>query len=116
MRLQKLAAPLLAALLLRPFLGLFSPVHAETRPPIDVTVGAYVLNLSDFNVGQGTFLADFYLWFSWQGNWSSSSSTATPLPSDFELMNGAVTKVTLIESDQNLSGGYHYLIYRIQAS
>jgi hypothetical protein len=32
-------------------------------------------------------------------------------------MNGVVTKTTLIESDQNLSGsGYNYLIYRIQAS
>jgi len=117
MRSQKLAAPLVAILLLVSFLSLVSPAHAVTEPPVTVTIGAYVLNVYNFNVGQGTFSADFYLWFSWQGNWSSSASPTTPLPSDFELMNGVVTKTTLIESDQNLSGsGYNYLIYRIQAS
>jgi hypothetical protein len=117
MRSQKLVVSLLTSLLLISFLGLVSPAHAAaTQPPTDVTVGAYVLNISDFNVGQGTFSADFYLWFSWQGNWSGSSSATTPLPSDFELMNGAIAKETLIQSNQNLSGGYNYLIYRIQAS
>ncbi|MDA4123286.1 MAG: hypothetical protein OK456_08925 [Thaumarchaeota archaeon] len=116
MRSLKIAAPLVAALLLVSFLGLVSPAHAQTQPPTEVTIGAYVINISDFNVGQGTFSADFYLWFSWQGNWTGSSSSAAPLPSDFELMNGFVNKATLIQSNQNLSGGYNYLIYRIQAS
>jgi hypothetical protein len=116
MRSQKLAAPLVAALLLVSFLSMVSPAHAQTQPsPVGVTVGAYVLNISDFNVGQGTFSADFYLWFSWHGNWSDNSSSA-PLPSDFELMNGAITRETLIQSNQNLTGDYNYLIYRIQAS
>jgi hypothetical protein len=116
MRSQKLAAPFVAALLLVSFLSVVSPAHAQTQPsPTDVTIGAYVLNISNFNVGQGTFSADFYLWFSWQGNWSGNSSS-TALPSDFELMNGAVTKETLIQSNQNLTGDHNYLIYRIQAS
>jgi hypothetical protein len=116
MRRLKLAAPLVAALLLVSFLGLVSPAHAETQPPTDVTIGAYVISISDLDIGQGTFSADFYLWFSWQGNWTGSSSSTTPLPSDFELMNGFVNKVTLIQSNQNLSGDYNYLIYRVQAS
>jgi hypothetical protein len=117
MRSGKLVVAFVAVLLLVSFLSIVSPARAETQPPVNVTIGAYVLNIYDFNVGQGTFLADFYLWFAWQGNWSSSTSPTTPLPSDFELMNGVVTRQTLIESDQNLSGsGYNYLIYRVQAS
>jgi len=118
MRSKKLAAPLVAILLFVSFLSLVSPAHAVTQPPLDVKIGAYVLNVYNFNVGQGTFSADFYLWFSWQGAWSdNSTSPTTPTPSDFELMNGVITRSTLIESDQNLSGsGYNYLIYRIQAA
>lgn len=85
-----------------------------------VNIGAYIVNIGDLNIGQGTFTADFYLWFSWHGNWSAPSEDGsldnTPLPAGFELMNGEVSKSTLVESDQNISGsGQNYLIYRIQA-
>ena len=73
MRSQKLAAPLVAILLLVSFLSLVSPAHAETQPPVDVKIGAYVLNIYNFNVGQGTFSADFYLWFSWMGTFPTTA-------------------------------------------
>jgi hypothetical protein len=94
--------------------------HAAQQQPQSgriVTTGAYVLNVGGFDVASGSFTADFYLWFSWRGDWSGSALSTSGLPERFELMNGQVNKMTLVESDRNVSGaGDNYLLYRIQAS
>lgn len=117
---RRIVAPLIAGLLIISFLSLSAPAEAQAVTPVapvTVQIGAYIVNLGDFNVGQGSFSADFYLWFSWQGNWTGIAGGSTPFPAGFELMNGVINKITLIESDQNISGtGQNYLIYRVQAA
>ena len=116
---RRLVIPLVAGLMLISTISLSAaPTQAQpvaTPGHVTVNVGEYIVNLGSFNVAQGSFAADFYLWFNWQGNYTDPGTT-TPFPANFELMNGAISKVTLVEADQNISGtGENYLIYRVQA-
>ena len=47
----------------------------------EVKVGTYVLNIRKLDVGSGTWVVDFYLWFIWQGD--------SVDPGNFEVMNGS---------------------------
>ena len=92
-------------------------VWAQDVRPITVSMGVYIVNIGRFDVGTGSFTADFYLWFSWKGNWSlEGDASGKAFPERFELMNGKIDKITLLDSSRNLQGGYNYLLYRIQAS
>lgn len=95
---------------------LIQPVSAQVEEPTKVDVGVYVVNIGRFDVGSGSFSADFYLWFKWTGNYSDPEALNKALPERFELMNGKIDKITILVADKNLTDGYNYLLYRIQAS
>ncbi len=86
MRHRRVATPFLVCILMIFFMRLSAPAFAQATPPTDVRIGAYVVNIGGFEAGKGSFSADFYLWFSWKGNWSSVSAPDTAFPGGFELM------------------------------
>lgn len=80
-----------AALLLLP---------GASAKPEEVKVGIYVLNLGEYDISIGTYTADFYLWFEWNGS---------KAPTNFELMNGRIAEKKLLYNETG------YLFYRIHA-
>jgi hypothetical protein len=58
----------------------------------DVNVGAYILNLGNFDIVAGSFTADFYLSF-------KCNNTRPPL--DFEFMNGRASSLDKIIDEPN---------------
>lgn len=83
------------------FLLLVAPLGVPGVVAQDVSVGLYVLNLGRFDVGTGTFTADFYLSMTCEENCS---------PENFEFMNGRATSVDKIIDEPNEK------FYRIQAT
>lgn len=84
------------ALVILLFLALAPAVQAAE----EVSVGTYILNIGRYNIEEGSYFADFYLWFSWDGDTE---------PSSFELMNGMVLNKALMINETG------YLFYRIRA-
>ncbi|MCD6522511.1 MAG: hypothetical protein J7K68_02080 [Candidatus Diapherotrites archaeon] len=74
---------------------LFSMAFAQ---PEVVKVGTYILNVGKYNIEEGSYTADFYLWFKWNGSIK---------PDTFEFMNG---KPEHVELDIEEPG---YLFYRV---
>lgn len=121
-------------------LPLFSPLaSANASSPRKVAVGLYVNDIANYDQSTGTFSADFYLWFRWQGNWTigdvnstvaASIQSASLNPSDnlpslassaapvhFELMNGQPINIVLISAQPNYNdSGYNFLEYRVLAT
>lgn len=110
---------------------------AAPDPPRQVAVGVYINDIGTFDLSTGSFDADFYLWFRWQGNWtvgndnstvlsliataraSSSGSEASlaesALPANFEFMNSEGPTRTLIAAQPHYNGtSYNFLQYRIR--
>ncbi len=133
-----MALPVLVLLLLScaaPVLG-----QSQSAPqPRQVTVGLYLNDVAGLDQTTGSFDADFYLWFRWQGNWTEGDVNATvaadiaaaeanptgsysqlaeyAFPIHFELMNGQVMGLTLISAQPDYNGsGYNFLEYRVHAS
>lgn len=65
----------------------------------DVMVGTYILSIGNYDISQGTYDADFYLWFK-----------GTDVPETFEFMNGKIDQKTVIVDDPD------YKFYRIRAN
>jgi hypothetical protein len=130
-----------------PLLGLLAlscaaPVVAQTPVaphPRQVTVGLYLNDVATLDQTTGSFGADFYLWFRWQGNWTSGDVNSTvaadiafaeasptgsysqlaeyAFPIHYELMNGQIDAVTLISAQPDYNGSsYNFLEYRVHAS
>lgn len=108
-------------------------------PPRQVYVGMYINDIGTFDLGTGSYSADFYVWFRWQGNWTvtadnstvlsliataSSSQTGSEaalassgLPTHFEFMNGEVSSRSLIAAQPHFNGtAYNFLEYRIHGT
>ena len=66
----------------------------------DVYVGTYILSIGNYDISQGTYDADFYLWFSTDGE----------VPTTFEFMNGKIDQITTIIDDPD------YKFYRVRAN
>ncbi|MDG6925364.1 MAG: hypothetical protein JRN09_02300 [Nitrososphaerota archaeon] len=107
--------------------------------PRHVTVGLYLNDVATLDQTTGSFGADFYLWFRWQGNWTTgdvnstvaadiATAKASPtgsfsqlaeyaLPTHFELMNGQVDALALIAAQPDYNGSsYNFLEYRVHAT
>lgn len=110
-------------ILILAIIALISPIALQrssgaSTTSRQVTVDVYVINIGDVNQQAGSYNIDMYLSFSWSGNWSASGNNASEpaFPSHFDLANGEINSMTLIDAEQNVSGtGYNYLEYRIQA-
>lgn len=77
--------------------------------PLTVTVGAYVLGVSDLDLRQGTCVADFWIWFRWRAD----GSEFNPLE-NLELINGQIEESTG-EVHKTLDDGQAYAAKRIRA-
>lgn len=90
------------------FLGKFScfaakQVIATPTPnqPTDVRIGIYVVDLYDFSIKDESFVADFYLWMNWKGDFN---------PEHFEIMNGEMeSKEDPFKSKKD---GVNYICWR----
>ncbi|MEM4293071.1 MAG: hypothetical protein QXJ27_02745 [Thermoplasmata archaeon] len=72
----------------------------------NIEVGIYQLSIGNFDLGKGTFVADFYLVFRWED--------VNISPTSFEFINGrAASKEKIFE---NLTAGSCEVWYRIQAN
>ena len=114
-----------------------TPARGAADPPREVAVGVYVNNIGTFDLTTGSFTADFYLWFRWQGNWTIGNDNATvtsliaqaqsspngnlpvlatsALPYHFEFMNSPGPTRTLISAQPHYNGtSYNFLEYRIR--
>ncbi len=112
-----------------------SPKGAD--PPRQVAVGVYINDIGTFDLTTGSFDADFYLWFRWQGNWTVGADNATvrslinvalstpsgsepeladsALPYNFEFMNSEGPTRNLISAQPHFNGTtYNFLEYRIR--
>jgi hypothetical protein len=93
------------------------PAGAQTEGPEVVTVGNFIQELSAVNLQTGTFLADFYLWFLWEGEIDPTQT--------FEFTNAIRGELTLVPGsvDQNksavaevLEDGRKYQVYHVQGT
>ena len=55
--------------------------ESASPTPTPVTVGLYVIDVTDLNLRRGTYTLDFYVWFRWQGDIA---------PQQFEFPNGEI--------------------------
>lgn len=113
----------LVALLAVPLAGLHIPTaSAATQPPRDaareVLVDVYVVDVGNIDQSAGSYEADFYLSFAWNGTWNGAGDNASVgLPQDFAILNGQVSGQELVSADQNINGtGENYLSYRVYAT
>jgi hypothetical protein len=101
------AAPATAA----PATGATTGIVAGAAPIItshtDVTVGAYVMRISNVSAQNGTFDVDMWLWFRWTG------SDVRPDQS-FELVNGVISSRS--EAQLQDDEGVNYSTIRVQAT
>ena len=76
------------------------------QKPAEVTIGLYIMDVYDLDVGKGTYTVDFYIWFKWKGDVN---------PRNFEIMNGYLVYKA---KQDNLStrGDYHHVSYRCRAN
>jgi hypothetical protein len=104
-----------------------------------VAVGIYINDIGTFDLTTGSFDADFYLWFRWQGNWTAGADNSTVLsmiataranptgseaalaesafPSHYEFMDSPGPNRSLISAQPHFNGtSYNFLEYRIRGS
>jgi hypothetical protein len=81
------------------------PPGHENDVPITVETGVYLDRIPELSIVGSSWIADFYIWFTWQGDLTPGET--------FKVVNGDVTSRTLIrKSDQ---GNSHYALYRAVA-
>ena len=72
-----------------------------------VYTGIFVQEIEEFNITDANFKVNFNLWFQWHGD--SRKEIA------FDLVDGVIDQVELVETYHNESSGDHYLAYRIKS-
>lgn len=124
-------------------LSIATPVFASPPkapdPSKQVAVGMYINDIGTFDLTTGSFDADFYIWFRWQGNWTVGNDNATivetiktaqstptgseavlapsALPYHFEFMNSLGPTKTLISAQPHYNQtSYNFLQYRIRGT
>ena len=81
---------------------------AYADEPTRMTVGVYVNHIYGVDIKNGSFNADFYVWFRWKGN-----DALKPLDS-FELANGRVTSKSGVQ--KKVIDGENYASCRVLAT
>jgi hypothetical protein len=112
------------ALLVAPLVWLHVPASYAASPASGdqaargVLVDVYVVNVGSIDQAAGSYEADFYLSFAWNGTWSGAGDNqSVGLPQNFAILNGQVSGLELVSSDQNINGtGENYLSYRVYAT
>ncbi|MDG6914490.1 MAG: hypothetical protein JRN23_03765 [Nitrososphaerota archaeon] len=114
-----LLSAMLALLALQVGTGL-SPTVATplAQAPRTVAVDIYVVNVGNVNQQAGSYEADFYLSFAWNGTWyGPGENQSAAFPANFAILNGQVSELELVSSDANINGtGENYLSYRVYAT
>ena len=87
--------------------GLMTDAVTLPTDQTQVSVGLYVLRLSNVSPRDGTFDVDMWMWFRWLGTDVRPEQT-------FELANGVITSRTL--SDVTIDGGMNYTTVRVQGT
>ncbi|MCW3994838.1 MAG: hypothetical protein NWE98_01650 [Candidatus Bathyarchaeota archaeon] len=80
------------------------PAATNTPEQVQVTVGAWLVNVEKVDLAANSYRLDFYLWFKWD-----PSKISLDEVKDFEFVNGAPTK-TLLQADAS----HGYLEYRVR--
>ena len=65
----------------------------------NVEIGTYILSIREYNLEEGTFIADFYLWFRFNNT----------NPEGFEIMNGNILEKKKTYEEPG------YIVYRVEA-
>ena len=87
--------------------GVVAGAAAILTSHTDVSVGAYIMRISNVSAQNGTFDVDMWLWFRWSG------SDVRPDQS-FELVNGVISSRS--EAQLEDDGGVNYATIRVQAT
>lgn len=82
---------------------------SDSPRPVTVTVGAYLVGISDIDLRQGSCVADFWIWFRWQPN----DSHFTPM-AHLEVIDGHIED-SKGEVHKVLADGQSYAARRIRA-
>jgi len=88
-------------------LGQTSPSTDGPSVPVDVHVGLYVNEIEDLRLKDNKFVADFYIWFRWQGD------DLHPLDS-FEIANGNIDSKSV--PYVGMRGDFNYAYVRVVAT
>ncbi|MHC4829360.1 MAG: TAXI family TRAP transporter solute-binding subunit [Planctomycetota bacterium] len=78
--------------------------------PVKVYTGIFFVDISNLDLKNGTYIADFYVWFSWQGE----QLTVGDEGFRFELMNGSIDAID--DATVERLGPWTYLSHRIRAT
>jgi hypothetical protein len=78
--------------------------EAPAGKPVPVTVGIYLTDIYDVDIKKGTYTADFYIWFLWNGKVN---------PRNFEIVNGHLTFKH--KESAMRAAGVEYVSYRCRA-
>ncbi len=86
--------------------------------PRTVLVDIYVVDVGDVSQQDGSYEADFYLSFAWNGTWyGAGGNQSSALPQNFAILNGQISQLELVSSDDNINGtSENYLSYRVYAT
>ena len=99
-------------LLLLPLLAAPLASAQEQDGPLEIDVGLLVINFGNYDANKGTYVLDFYLFFTW----NTSEAPADFTPGTFEFMNGRASAKDKIFDETNAQTGTRELWYRVQAN
>lgn len=74
--------------------------------PVKVNVGVYIDRIPELSIKEVYWIADFYVWFRWEGNDVNPGE-------HFEIVDGEVESSEL--QDEYNNGESHYQLYRVKA-
>jgi len=89
-----------------------------TPAPRVASVDIYIVDVGNLDQSAGSYEADFYLSFAWNGTWyGPDGNQSEALPQNFAILNGEVAKLETVTSDANINGtGENYISYRVYAT
>jgi hypothetical protein len=82
------------------------PPGHESDVPRTVKVGIYVNRIAEFSIVDSSWKADFYIWFSWEGDGLDPGET-------FKMVTGELLSRELLKKTDD--GPRHYVLYRVMA-
>lgn len=93
-------------------------LSSANQSPRSVLVDIYVVSVGNLDQQAGSYEADFYLSFAWNGTWyGPGGNQSVAMPQNFALLNGQVSQLELVSSDTNITGtNENYLSYRVYAT
>lgn len=83
------------------------PPGHEADIPVDVGIGVYVDRVPALTMRDSFWTADFYIWFTWQGEDLHPGET-------FQIVNGEILSRTKLKEKVD-DAGRHYALYRVVA-